>query len=155
MLQDDFDKLMKQFDVSDPSKVNMEDIMGQVLSFFSGLKSEILEASPDEREEIFSNLSGMYTKLMGMTSKLANQMGMSEQDLLKLAEDMKNFTPEQKQLIEKTKSKMMSEVDELGKVLKETSEKDEGTPTKGKKKEGTAPSTQARRGVTRSKWDRA
>lgn len=152
MLQDDFDKLMKKFESTDPEKVNMEEIMGDVMTFFTGLKSEILEATPEEREQIFANLSGMYTKLMGMTSKLASDLGISEQELLNLAEDMKSFTPEQRTLIEKTKSKMMNEVQDLGRVLQESSE-DEAKhapkpPEKKKPPEG-------RHGMTRTKWDRA
>ncbi|HCJ83208.1 MAG TPA: hypothetical protein DHV52_02605, partial [Parachlamydiales bacterium] len=67
----------------------------------------------------------MYTQLMEMTSKLAGQMGISEQELLRLAEDMKNFTPDQRQLIEKTKEKMMSEVADLGRVLQKGPSKEE------------------------------
>ena len=156
MLQDDFDKLMKKFETSDPSQVNMEEIMGEVMTFFSGLKQEIIEATPEEREQIFANLSGMYTKLMGMTSKLASDLGISEQELLNLAEDMKSFSPEQRHLIEKTKSKMMTEVQDLGRVLQESSEEEKGKvshkpgPQEKKKKP-----PEGRHGVTRSKWDRA
>ena len=151
MLQDDFEKLMKKFEVSDPSQINMEEIMADVMTFFSGLKQEILNASPEEREQIFANLSGMYTKLMGMTSKLAGNLGISEKELLNLAEDMKSFSPEQRQLIEKTKSQMMTEVEDLGRVLHDTTEKKEGPqgPGKGKKP------SEGKRGVTRTKWDRA
>lgn len=157
MMQDDFDRLMKKFEVSDPSKINMEEIMGEVMKFFTSLKKDIIEATPEEREQIFSNLSGMYTKLMGMTSKLASDLGISEQELLNLAEDMKSFSPDQRQLIEKTKAKMMTEVEDLGRVLHETTEKEEGTtppkhhavPEKGKKP------PEGKRGITRTKWDRA
>ncbi len=146
MLQDDFEKLMKQFEGADPTKVNMEEIMRQVLHFFDSLKQDILKASPEEREEIFSKLTSMYTQLMGMTSKLAARMGMSEQDLLKMAEEMKNFTPEQRDLIEKTKSKMMSEVADLGKVLQQP--KKEGEEKKG-------PPPPPKPGAKPTRWERA
>ena len=156
MLQDDFDKLMKKFEVSDPSQINMEEIMGEVMQFFSGLKKDIIDASPEEREQIFSNLSGMYTKLMGMTSKLAGDLGISEQELLNLAEDMKSFSPDQRQLIEKTKSKMMTEVEDLGRVLHETTEKEGGGPPANPKGPGKGKKPpEGKRGVTRTKWDRA
>lgn len=154
MLQDDFEKLMKKFEVSDPSKINMEEIMAEVMKFFSGLKKDILDASPEEREQIFANLSGMYTKLMGMTSKLAGDLGISEQELLNMAEDMKSFSPDQRQLIEKTKAKMMSEVEDLGKVLHETTDKEGGAPPPKTPGHGKKP-PEGKRGVTRTKWDRA
>jgi len=149
MLQDDFDRLMEHFQLSDPSKINLEEIMREVLQFFTSLKREIMDASPEEREEIFSNLSTMYTQLMEMTSKLAGQMGISEQELLRLAEDMKNFTPDQRQLIEKTKEKMMSEVADLGRVLQKGPSKEEKRSSR--KQERKPPETPR---ITRSKWVR-
>src|SRR3989304_1230145 len=64
MMQDDFEKLMKRFQVSDPSQINMEEIMREVLNFFGGLKREIIDASPEEGEKTFSNLTTRDKKIM-------------------------------------------------------------------------------------------
>lgn len=156
MLQDDFDELMKKFENADPSTMNLEEAMSQINGFFGRLKREIIEASPEEREAIFANLSQMYTRLTGLTQKMASKLGMSEQQLMGLAEDMRFFSPEQKQLIEKTKKQMMSDAQDLADVLKQQTGEGEKPaigpqPPKPKKDEGPKPPHQG----TRSKWMRS
>lgn len=151
MLQEEFEKLMTYMKSAEMGNVNMEEMMGQVMGFFGGLKTDLMSASPEERQEIFSKLSGMYSQIMDVSKGYAEKLGMSQQELLQLADDMKNFTPEQKELMEKTKSQMVQEVQDIASYIqeKEGGEK----PKLGEKESG--PKEAPRRKKTRSKWVRS
>lgn len=146
MLQDDFEELMKKFEGADPTKMNLEEAMSEVHRFFSSLKQEILHASPEERESIFANLSQMYTRLSGLTQKMADKLGMTEEQLIKLSEDMRFFSPEQKELIEKTKKQMMADAQDLATSLREGSGEEKISIEKKEESK--------HKPTTRSKWMR-
>ena len=158
MLQDHFNELMDYFKNLSPEKTNLEEGMSKALDFFRGMKQELMSATPEEREKLMTELTGMYSKLMTEAQGMAERMGLTQEQLLKMAENMKHFTPEQQKLIQKTQQQMSTEVTELSRFLGkvEVEREMEKKPEEAKPTE-TPPSEHpvAKRKTTRSKWIRS
>ncbi len=146
MLKDEFDKLMEHFNKgAEGKKVDMNEILAQSVAFFEQLQKELKEASPEDRDIIFQMMNQMHEKIHAESTRICEQTGMSEEQLLAFSENPKNFTPDQWIQIQSTKKKMMQTGRVIGKSLK-TKEEGEAPPSPKKK---------GRRPPKKSQWLRS
>lgn len=109
--------LQKSVDAN--GNVNLAVLLTEVVDLFHHLKSALPKTNPQERSEIIGKMTELHTFLNKETKRLANQTGLSEEQMLRFAENPNNFTKDQWTLLEKVKTVMGAEAEEIKKVMKQ------------------------------------
>jgi hypothetical protein len=137
MLKDEYNRLIKLFhEGTEGRAVNLNEVFTHSLEFFQHLKVQIEEGGPEEKKEAMAMMAEMYNQMMLETKKITERSGLSEEQLLAYAENPANFTSEQWQQIQESKSKISEAGQDLTKVLKDLNKgvPFPGTPSKEEKK---------------------
>lgn len=117
MLQDDFEKLIALFQTADPKSIDLEKVMQDSAQFFEKLKSEVQEASPEERDALLKNLTQMYTRLIEATQQMATRLGVSEDELMSMGDHLENLPPKQRAVVERIKTQLAGKAEEVAEEL--------------------------------------
>lgn len=128
MLKDKYHKLIKLIDES-IEKVNLEDILKEAVHFFEELRREFPKADQEQRVEMIQMMNELHERLKKVSLKIAQETGMSEDDLYSLAENPSNFSPDQWQMVQETKKKLYDSVRKFSSSLEE---KEKGQPPETK-----------------------
>jgi hypothetical protein len=151
MLQDDYEKLMNYFQQSMEGKpVNLEDVCAQSLAFFQDIRGQLESGNEQEKQETLLMMAEMYKKLMGECKKLTERTGMTEEQIIALADNPQNYTQEQWRLIQETKQNVTSMGAELAKLV--SSKKVDGPAAGGATPSEKQPKTPKSK---KSKWMRS
>lgn len=137
-IKDDFKNLMERFEKESnkKGKIDLLDLFKESLKLFEKLKDTLATCSKEEKKQVFEVMAEMHQFLLQETRKIAERTGMSEEQLLRFAENPDNFSASQWKALEVIKIKL----DETAKDLSHLVRKDtpEAIPDK-KDKSSTGP----------------
>ena len=109
--------LQKSVDAN--GNIDLPLLLGEVVSLFEHLKSVLPKTNPKERSAIVDKMSQLHVFLLKESKRLSNQTGISEEQMLRFAENPDNFSKEQWALLEKVKTVMSSQTNEIKKVMEQ------------------------------------
>lgn len=109
--------LQKSVDAN--GNVDLPTLLAEVVTLFEHLKAALPKTNPKERTDIVEKMSQLHTFLLKESKRLSSQTGISEEQMLRFAENPDNFTKEQWNLLEKVKTVMGSQTNEIKKVMEE------------------------------------
>lgn len=111
------DDLRKSVDAN--GNVNLPTLLTEVVGLFEHLRSTLPKTNPKERSDIVEKMSELHTFLLRESKRLASQTGISEEQMVRFAENPDNFTKEQWTLLENVKTVMSTQTQEIKKVMQE------------------------------------
>lgn len=122
MIKDEFNRLMKLFHQGAEGKqINLQELFSESMAFFEKLKEEFAQGTPEDRRDALKMMSEMHKEVIAESQKIIKNSGMSEEQLFAFAENPSNFTPEQWQEFQKSKSQIhaagMELVDSVKKLI--------------------------------------
>lgn len=118
MLEDRVQKLVSFFqNIEQGKKVNLNEVVKEYLLFFEELKERLQSATPEEKRQLFLIMNDIYAKMLAESQKLAQRSGLSEEQLLQLAENPNNFSQEQWELLQNTKKSLTETSRDITKTL--------------------------------------
>lgn len=130
MIKDEYNRLLQLIEnATDFQKVSLEDILREAVVFFEVLRKEFPTAPKEEREEMIQMMTHLHNRLHEISKATAEASGMTEEELSAFAENPSNFTPEQWQIVQKTRRELYDSARKFSSAL-------EKEKTKGKEKEG-------------------
>ena len=119
MLRDEFDRIIELFAQSAEGKpVQLEELFGQCTQFFDQLKQVLREGSSEEKQEALKLMGEMHTKMMGEIKKVSEKTGLTEEQLMAVAENPRNFSQEQWRSIQEAKGKISEAGSDLVQILR-------------------------------------
>lgn len=134
MLEDRVQKLVSFFqNIEQGKKVNLNEVVKEYLLFFEELRERLQSATPEEKRQLFLIMNDIYAKMLAESQKLAQRSGLSEEQLLQLAENPNNFSQEQWELLQNTKKSLAETSRDITKTLV-SSKKPEPKPSTSNKK---------------------
>lgn len=123
MLKEEYQKLIHMLE-QEPAKVDLEAVLKEAVIFFEMLRKEFLEAKEDDRTEIIHMMRSLHKTLQDVSKVTAEMSGMTEEELNDYASNPDNFSPEQWQLVQKTRREMYDSARKFTSAL----EKEKQTP---------------------------
>ncbi|NGX39502.1 MAG: hypothetical protein KR126chlam1_00831 [Chlamydiae bacterium] len=119
MIKEEYKRLLALLEEGkeNPKDVSLEEILKEAVLFFEELRKSFPSAEKEEREEMIQMMSRLHTKLQEISKITAEATGMSEEELSAFAENPSNFTPEQWQLVQESKSKLYDSARKLSSSL--------------------------------------
>ncbi len=128
--------LQKSVDVN--GNVDLPVLLAEVISLFEHLKSALPKTNPKERSDIVDKMAQLHLFLLRESKRLSKQTGISEEQMIRFAENPDNFTRDQWLLLERVKSVMTAQTNDIKEVMKEfaprPAEEVRTSNTKGKAK---------------------
>lgn len=109
--------LQKSVDAN--GNIDLPTLLAEVVTLFENLKSVLPKTNPKERTDIVDKMSQLHTFLLKESKRLSSQTGISEEQMLRFAENPDNFTKDQWSLLEKVKTVMGAQTNEIKKVMEE------------------------------------
>jgi methyl-accepting chemotaxis protein len=107
MLKDEFEEIIELLEVSKANSItNIQDVLMKVLLFFRKVNNEFAVVSKSEKEELIQMLSQMQKKLQKKIEEFCRESGVSEEQLMQISEQTSNMTPQQKVIVDATKTEM-------------------------------------------------
>jgi hypothetical protein len=107
MIKDEFNRLMKLFRQGTQGKqINLQELFSESMAFFEKLKEEFAQGTPEDRREALQMMAQMHKEVISESQKIIKNSGMSEDQLFAFADNPSNFTPEQWQEFQKSKSQI-------------------------------------------------
>lgn len=116
--------LQKSVDAN--GNIDLPVLLAEVVTLFEHLKSVLPKTNPQERTAIVDKMSQLHVFLLKESKRLSNQTGISEEQMLRFAENPDNFTKEQWALLDKVKSVMTIQTNEIKKVMEDFAPKSLG-----------------------------
>jgi len=100
MLQDEFDKLLKEIaTVGEGEAPDINKMLNQTLSFFHSLGDQLNGASSEEQKEILASMQDMKGSLDKEIKGMCERSGLDEEQLMGMLSDNKQFSPEQQGML--------------------------------------------------------
>lgn len=107
MIKKEYERLLGLLEQSARKEgITLEEILRESVVFFEALRKEFPAATKEEREEMVQMMTTLHSKLQEISKTTAEASGMTEDELSAFAENPSNFTPEQWQLVQKTKKEL-------------------------------------------------
>jgi hypothetical protein len=125
-MDDEFDKLMKLLsEDAEEKEKKLEEIFQGCTAFFDRYNEVLSGGSKEEKNAIMEKMSVLREKIKDENEKSQKRMGLSPDDVKKLAQEEKNFTPEQWEFLQEAQKKLFKEKEECRKLLSEDKERRE------------------------------
>jgi hypothetical protein len=121
MIKKEYERLMQLVEKSARLEVSVEEILRESVGFFEKLRAEFPKAGKDQREEMIHMMTTLHERLQQVSKESAEGAGMSEEDLNAYAEDPRNFTPEQWQMVQETRRKLYDSARKFSATMDEQS----------------------------------
>lgn len=116
-LEEEFEKLIELFEKGNMQELDLQEALKTATGLFTKLQEYMMKAPPEEQQELVEKMNSMYRRLAAATQKMALNSGMSEEELMKAAENRDNFTDEQWESIQESKKMVTEMSEELTKQL--------------------------------------
>jgi len=97
--------------------VDLPVLLSEVVTLFNHLKSVLPKTNPKERSDIVAKITQLHAFLMKESKRLSAQTGISQEQMLRFAENPNNFTKEQWSLLENIKNVMGIQTQEIKNVM--------------------------------------
>lgn len=108
MIKEEYQRLLDLIESSTDmeKKISLEEILKEAVTFFEVLRKEFPIASKEQREEMIQMMTHLHTRLHEISKETAEASGMSEDELAAFADNPSNFSPEQWQVVQKTRREL-------------------------------------------------
>lgn len=104
MIKKEYERLLGLLEQGE--RVKLEEVLQEAIVFFETLRKEFPNAEKEEREEMVQMMNHLHSRLQEVAKITAEASGMTEEELNSYAENPSNFTPEQWQLVQKTRREL-------------------------------------------------
>ena len=119
-MEDEFDKLMKLLSgKAEEKEKQLDEIFQRCTEFFDRYKYVLAEGTSAEKEAIQKKMNILRDRLKEENTKAQTKLGISSEEIKNLAEEAKNFTPDQWEFLKNAQSKLFQEKDEREKLILE------------------------------------
>lgn len=153
-IKEEYTKLIKLLDQSlDPEKFKLEDVLQEAVVFFDELRRVYPTAPKEERDEIMQMMQELHGRLQDVSQKVIEATGMSEEQVAEYSENPSNFSPEDWQLMQKTRGELYQSARKFSEAL-ETDKKTQPPEPEGKKPVKRPIRSSAKR-ARRSRWTKS
>ncbi len=126
MMEDEFDKLMKLLSEGEEEKEKkLEEIFQGCTAFFERYNQVLAAGTKDEKEVIVQKMSVLRERIREENEKSQRRMGLTPEEVKKLSQEEKNFTPEQWEFLQETQKKLFKEREEDKKMMLQEKEQRE------------------------------
>lgn len=98
--------LIDFFQSTDPASMNIEDGMKNTVRFFEKMTQALETVSPEQKKEMTQQLNELFQKLSTTLTPFGEAAGMSDDDLLSLAENSKNFQEDQWKMMQELRGQV-------------------------------------------------
>jgi ClpP class serine protease len=131
-LREEFTKLMEKFKrgVESQSNPNLPELFKDSIQLFERLKDMLAQSNEQEKKEIIKLMAEMHDFLSRETKKLAEKTGLSEDQMLRFAENPDNFSAEQWRTLELIRARLNKTATEMAGLVKKKSLSDEPSAQK-------------------------
>lgn len=140
MIKQEYERLLGLLEQGEKGK--LEEILREAVVFFEALRKQFPTATKEEREEMVHMMTHLHSKLQEVSKTAAESSGMTEDELTAFAENPSNFTPEQWQLVQKTKKELYDSARKFSSSMTEQPSDNKELP---KKKPFHSPTRRAKR----------
>ncbi len=107
MIKKEYERLLGTLEQSSGKQgVILEEILREAVVFFEALRKEFPSASKEEKEEMIQMMTHLHSRIQEISQITAKASGMTEEELASFAENPSNFSPEQWQLIQKSRREL-------------------------------------------------
>ncbi len=115
---DEFAKIMKFFSMSQEERAeNFENVFEQSAEFFEKFNHIMKEGTLEEKQLMISELQELQKVVQEETDKLSDSSGLSPEELKEFASKPENFSPEQWEMIQSTRSRIEKDAEEASNNL--------------------------------------
>jgi len=111
-----------QKSVDAKGNINLANLLAEVVTLFEHLKVELPQRQQEDRAVLMNKIMQLHQFLQSETRRLAAQTGISEEQMLRFAENPDNFSKDQWALLENIKRTMGAQTSDIKKVI-QSSEK--------------------------------
>ena len=133
----EFDRVMEFFSLSPKEKeARIQEVFEDSVEYFEYFKHILMTGTPEEKKQAAERVVIIQKKIKEEVQRICEKTGMTEEQLTEIADDSKNFSPEQWEAIEKSKKKLEKGIAEIQKVTGEQDKRVVGekkAPRKGVK----------------------
>lgn len=118
-ISEDIHKVMAELQKSVDANgaVDLLYMLREVVKLFERVKMALASTSDEERKDIFVSMAELHAFLLSENKRLAGKSGISEEQLLRFAENPDNFTKEQWHFMQEVKAKMGQQSKEIKTIL--------------------------------------
>lgn len=107
MIKKEYERLLGVLEQTSAKQgLSLEEILREAVVFFEALRKEFPSASKEEKDEMIQMMTHIHGRLQDIASVTAKASGMTEEELNVFAENPSNFSPEQWQLIQKSRREL-------------------------------------------------
>ncbi len=135
-ISEDVQKVMAELQKSVDAKgaIDLVFMLREIVKLFERVKAGLASTDEEERSNIFSAMRQLHSFLMSENKRLADNSGISEEQMLRFAENPDNFSREQWALMKEVKSKMGQQSSEIRSILQKITSPEESNSPSLKKK---------------------
>jgi len=114
VMKDDFDKIIDLFSLeSEEKEKRLDDIFRLSVEFIDKYKHIQHEGSEAEKKDVTEKLAILKEKISQEAKASEESLSLSKKEIQELSEDEANFTPEQWELLQKTKKSLSAEKQQI------------------------------------------
>lgn len=139
-MHDEFRKIMSFFSLNPDQKAEeLDGVFKSSIEFFDKFKYILENGTPEEKNEIMTEVMQLQEKLQQETERMCEETGLSEDQLKEYAQTKDNFSDEEWSSIQAAKSKLESQAEELSAVLPSAKKKSPSEKSEKKAKSSGGP----------------
>jgi thiamine kinase-like enzyme len=118
---DEVDNVMAdlQKSVDANGNIDLALLLAEVVTLFDHLKTTLPKSNPEERQEIVEKMMHLHNFLIKESKRLSDQTGISQDQMVRFAENPDNFTKDQWALLENVRNTLGSRTEEIKVVMQE------------------------------------
>lgn len=109
--------LQKSVDMN--GNIDLALLLAEVVTLFDHLKTTLPKTNPEERGQIMEKMSHLHNFLIKESKRLSSQTGISEEQMIRFAENPDNFTKAQWNLLENIRGTLGSRTEEIKMVMQQ------------------------------------
>lgn len=94
-------------------------LLAEVVTLFDHLKTTLPKSNPQERDQIVEKMNHLHSFLVKESKRLSSQTGISEEQMLRFAENPDNFSKAQWSLLENIRGALGSRTEEIKLVMQQ------------------------------------
>lgn len=117
-MEQEFQDLINMFSKVSEGKVgNVADVVKESLGFFDKIKDAMKNASPEDKLKLTAELNQMHATLQEQAKGIYAKIGMTEEQVLALADKPQLFAPDQWNAIQEAKQQLVKSGQDINKMM--------------------------------------
>jgi hypothetical protein len=134
MMEQEFQDLINMFSKVSEGKVgNVADIVKESVGFFEKIKDTMKNATPEEKMKLTAELNQMHAALQEQAKGIYAKIGMTEEQVLAMADKPQLFSPDQWNAIQDAKQQLVVSGQDINRMISQPTEPQAPVKEKAKK----------------------